>query len=243
MPTHVSIHDVSPLWAREVDAALALCDRAGARAALLVVPDFHGKAPLLSDPAYVSRLRALQAAGHEVYLHGLRHRSEATPGASRAGRLRWLFAQRVVSNGEAEMIGIPAEEGLRRLDEGERVLREAGLRVDGYVAPAWSMPRWLLPALAARGFRYTEDHLRVYDPAGGRARASVVLNWASRSPARLASTVAWCRAAEVARAVLPARIAIHPGDMRYLALRREVERALRRARGDFVETGRRLLDA
>jgi predicted deacetylase len=240
LPTHVSIHDVSPFWAREVDAALSLCDRAGARAALLVVPDFHGKAPLLGDPSYVSRLRALQGAGHEVYLHGFRHRSEpAAPGASRLG---WLFAQRVVSNGEAEMIGIPEEEGLRRLDEGERVLGEAGLRTDGYVAPAWSMPRWLLPALAARGCRYTEDHLRIYDPAGGRARASVVLNWASRSPGRLASTVAWCRVAEVARAVLPARIAIHPGDMRYLALRREIERALRRARGDFIESGRRLLD-
>ncbi len=244
MPTHVSIHDVSPAWAREVGAALALCRAAGVRPALLVVPNYHGQAPLLEDASFVAQLRLLQGEGHEIYLHGLTHRSGARREAgSGAGRLSWLFAQRVVSNGEAEWMGLPPEEGERRLDAGERVLREAGLRTDGCVAPAWSMPRWLLPMLAARGVTYTEDHLRVYDPAHGRSRVSIVLNWASRSPARLLSSASYCRMAEQARALLPVpvRIAIHPTDMHYLFLRREVERALRQARGDFVEKGSQLL--
>jgi uncharacterized protein len=147
----------------------------------------------------------------------------------------------MASGGEAEMSDVDAAEGASRIAEGERVLRDAGLRVDGFVAPAWSMPRWLLPVLAARGFRFTEDHLRVYDPAGRRGRASVVLNWASRSPARLASSLAWCRAAKHARALFPARIAIHPADMRYLALRREVAALLEWAAGDFVARGADLL--
>jgi predicted deacetylase len=249
MTVHVSIHDVSPLWADEVDAALALCDAAGARPALLVVPNFHGRAPLLDDAPFCARLRALQARGHEVYLHGFYHRSAERfdPRLHGAGgardRLAWLFAQRVVSGGEAEMSDVSADEGRARLDEGERVLREAGLRVDGFVAPAWSMPEWLLPTLAARGYHFTEDHLRVYDPARGRSRASVVLNWASRSPARLVSTVAYCRAARHARALWPARIAIHPGDLRYVALRREIERMLVWARGDVVELGTHLMTA
>jgi predicted deacetylase len=241
MPTHVSIHDVSPAWSREFEAALALCHAARVRPALLVVPDFHGRAPLLGDARFVERLRALQADGHEVYLHGYYHRSAAAPeGSARIGRAqkaRWLFAQRLASGGEAEMVGIPPEEGARRLDEGLRVLQAAGLRVDGYVAPAWSMPRWLLPLLAARGIGYTEDHLRAYDPTTGRTCASLVINWASRSPARLLSTVAFCRAAGVLRPYVPARIAIHPGDMLHLLLRREVERTLRRAAGDFVAKG------
>ena len=132
------------------------------------------------------------------------------------------------------MADVSPEEGTRRLEEGERVLGAANLRIDGFVAPAWSMPSWLLPVLAARGYRFTEDHLRIYDPAGQRTRASVVLNWASRSPARLLSSVAWCRAAKHARGLVPARIAIHPADMKFLLLRREIANLLAWAKEDIV---------
>ena len=241
MPTHVSIHDVSPLWSREVGEALALCHRAGVRPALLVVPDMHRRAPLLDHPAFAAELRQLQAEGHEIYLHGLHHRGSDARARSGTTRLSWLVAQRVASSGEAEMVGIAPEEAARRLDTGAGVLDAAGLRMDGYVAPAWSMPRWLLPMLRDRGVRYTEDHFRVYDPARGLARPSLVLNWASRSKGRLLSTVAFCRLADGARRLLPARIAIHPADMNHLLLRREIVRALARARGDFVARGAELL--
>jgi hypothetical protein len=242
LAVHVSIHDVSPAWSAEVEAALAVCHAAGARPALLVVPNFHGRAPLLGDRRFCARLRELQAGGHEIYLHGLLHRSaERYEDASGSSRLAWLFAQRVVSGGEAELSDVAPDEGRSRIEQGEHVLAQAGLRVDGYVAPAWSMPSWLLPLLAERAYRFTEDHLRIYDPAAGRSRASVVLNWASRSPARLLSTLAWCRAAKHARALVPARIAIHPGDMGWLVLRREIERLLDWARGDFVRTGAELI--
>jgi predicted deacetylase len=249
LPVHVSIHDVSPFASEEVEAALEVCHAAGVRPSLLVVPNFHGTSPLLDDAPFCQRLRSLQAGGHEIYLHGLRHQSAARYAGEARGvrRLRdaagWLFAQRVVSGGEAEMRDVALGEGRARIEEGEGVLARAGLRVDGFVAPAWSMPAWLLPLLAERAYRYTEDHLRVYDPAAGQSRPSVVLNWASRSPARLLSTVAWCRAAKYARAFVPARIAIHPGDMRWRVLRREIERLLDWARGDFVSTGAELLRA
>ncbi len=236
MAVHVSIHDVSPSCAHEVEAAIELCAAVGAFPALLVVPDFHGRSPLLGDPRFCERLRELQALGHEVYLHGLLHQSGDAYATSEAGsgRVAWLFAQRIVSAGEAEMADVSPEEGTRRLEEGERVLGAANLRIDGFVAPAWSMPSWLLPVLAARGYRFTEDHLRIYDPAGQRTRASVVLNWASRSPARLLSSVAWCRAAKHARGLVPARIAIHPGDMKFLLLRREIANLLAWAKEDIV---------
>jgi predicted deacetylase len=235
VPVHVSIHDVSPVWVHEVEAALELCNAVGAHPALLVVPNFHGQSPLLDDGRFCERLRELQSRGSEVYLHGFFHRSRARyDGGHGTSRLAWLFAQRIASGAEAEMSDVSPEEGRTLLDEGERVLRAAGLRMDGFVPPAWSMPHWLLPLLAARGCAFTEDHLRVYDPARRSARASVVLNWATRSPARLISTVAWCRAARHARAIVPARIAIHPGDMRFLWLRREIAQMLAWARGDIV---------
>jgi predicted deacetylase len=235
---HVSIHDVSPAWTEEVEEALRLCHAFDVRPALLVVPDFHGRAPLLEAPSFCSRLRDLQAVGHEIYLHGYLHQSRPRyDPASGQSRVAWVIAQRVVSGSEAEMRDVPAAEGQRRIEEGERVLRDAGLRIDGFIAPAWSMPRWLVPWLARHDYRFTEDHVRVFDPAGGRSRASVVLNWATRSPARLASTVAWCRLARHARALFPARIAIHPGDMRPRLVRDEVRRHLAWAHGDVVARG------
>src|SRR4051812_25206302 len=92
----VSIHDVSPAFDREIEDALAACAEAcsgvGAKPALLVVPNFHGKWPLDRYPAFVDRLRELQAAGHEIILHGFFHASD---GGS-------FFAQKIASAGEAE---------------------------------------------------------------------------------------------------------------------------------------------
>ena len=248
MPVHVSIHDVSPAFATEVDVALEMARAAGVRPALLVVPDYHGRAPLADHPRFVERLRALQDDGHEIYLHGYYHRARRwddpstrdTRTGGAVGRLRHAFAQKVVSASEAEFSDVSREEAIARLDAGERMLRDAGLTIAGFVAPAWSMPAWVLSLLAERGYGFTEDHLRIHDPAGRRSRPSVVLNYASRTPARLLSSVAWCRVARPARRVLPARIAIHPADMRYALLRSEVKELLDWASGDFVQTGKAL---
>jgi uncharacterized protein len=242
MPVHVSIHDVSPAWSREIEEALALCDEAGLRPALLVVPNFHGEAPLLDAPPFCERLRGLQARGHEIYLHGFFHQARRDYDPSTGGgRLGWLVAQRVASGGEAEMSDVSRAEARRRVGEGREVLSRAGLRVDGFVAPAWSMPTWLLPLLGDHGFRFAEDHFHVYDPAARRSRASVVINWATRTPGRLVSSLAWCRLAPSAGALLPARLAIHPADMRYLVVRREIERLLRWAKPHAVARGADLL--
>ncbi|MDF2698281.1 MAG: hypothetical protein K0S65_6664, partial [Labilithrix sp.] len=155
-------------------------------------------------------------------------------------RLRHLFAQKVVSASEAEFSDVSREEAIARLDAGEKVLRDAGLTIRGFVAPAWSMPGWVLSLLGERGYHFTEDHLRIHDPARRLSRPSVVLNYASRTPGRLLSSVAWCRLARPARRVLPARIAIHPADMRYALLRSEVASLLNWASGDFVHEGEAL---
>jgi len=217
----VSIHDVSPAFEREIDDALSACAKVDAKPALLVVPNFHGKWPLDRYPAFVDRLRDLSMAGHEIILHGFFHASE---GGS-------FFAQKIASAGEAEFADLSRDEGERRIDDGMKMLADLGLPPAGFIAPAWRMARWVLPALATRGFRYAEDHLHVYDPSSGKRRRSLVLNFASRTPARLWSSVAFVRAATPLRRVMRTRIAIHPGDMRSDFLRGEVGRVLRKSRG------------
>jgi len=248
VPVHVTIHDVSPAWEREVDVALSMAHAAGVRPSLLVVPDFHGRAPLAEYPAYQEKLRVLEKAGHEIYLHGYYHRARAWDDESRAStangsafaRAKHAYAQRIVSGGEAEFSDVSPEEAMQRLDAGEKVLRDAGLTIRGFVAPAWSMPRWVLELLGWRGYTFTEDHVRVYDPAAKRTRPSLVLNFASRTPSRLFSSVAYCRVARPVRRLLPTRIAIHPADMRFALLRHEVESLLAWGKGDFVGTGAEL---
>lgn len=247
MRVHVSIHDVSPLFRPQIELALELAHAAGAKPALLVVPNFHGRSLLTDDDEFCARLRALQADGHEVFLHGFLHasRSEEAPASERNGLapgVRRYFAQRVVSANEAEFSDLSRPEAMERLSAGECILRDAGLRVDGFVPPAWSMPAWLVTVLGARGYTFTEDHLRVYDPAGARSRPSLVLNYASRTPARLLSTVAFCRVATAAPTVVPTRIAIHPADMRFALLRKEMARLLAWGRNGFLLQGRALLD-
>lgn len=243
MPVHVSIHDVTPAWEAEVDAALAACERVGIKPGLLVIPDYHGTWPLEHFPKYMSRLRDWQAAGHEIFLHGYYHKAglgpARTPDAPRG--LSRLWAQKVVSGGEAEFSDIGEAEACRRLDDGEAVLARGGLRPDGFIAPAWSMPAWMHRVLRDRGYRYTEDHLHAYDPAAGVRRTSVVLNYASRTPARLWSSLIYCRAARHARRFVPARVAIHPADMRHDVLRREIDALLRWAADDAIVPARRLV--
>jgi uncharacterized protein len=243
VPVHVSIHDVSPAWSDEVELALRYCENVDVKPALLVVPDFHARWPLRDHPQFSGRLRDLQAHGHEIYLHGYFHKSglsEAAPGDDgKPAGLRRAFAQRIQSGGEAEMSDVSRTEAVRRLDDGERMLRDAGLRIDGYIAPAWSMPKWLLPMLRERDYEFFEDHTHVY----GRhdRRASLVLNYASRTPSKLISSVAFCRLARPARRLFPTRIAIHPADMKRAVLRYEVRSLLAWARGDFVAKGTDLL--
>jgi predicted deacetylase len=245
MPVHVSIHDVSPAWEREVDIALEMTHAAGVKPALLVVPNFHGKAPLDEHPKYVDRLRDLAGSGHEIYLHGYYHRAGmadvAPPQRGLVDRLRHGFAQKIVSASEAELSEVSRDEATARLAAGEQLLRDLGLPIHGFVAPAWSMPRWVIRWLGERGYRFTEDHLRIHDPALSKSRPSVVLNYASRTPARLFSTVAWCRVARPGRRLFPARIAIHPADMRYALLRSEIASLLEWAAGDFVAAGSDLM--
>ncbi len=229
---HVSIHDVSPAWEREVEQALALCAAIGSRPALLVVPDMHHRAALGVHPAYCDRLRALSAAGHEVYLHGYHHVAPPRADDGVGEGVRYFFAQRVVSAGEAEFAALEQRPGEALLDRGLAELRALGLTVEGFVPPAWARRAWLLPALRARAIPFTEDQLFVYQPVTGERRLCPAINYASRTLGRRISSVAYARLARLyPRAGLSVRVAIHPADLRHEVLVRETRALLDWARG------------
>lgn len=207
-----SIHDVSPRFEPAVEQ---LCERLNgllgeAAYAMLVVPDFWDEAPLTRSPRFRSKLRAWSDQGIEMFLHGWNHRD-----AQQHRGLMAAFKARHMTAGEGEFLGLDRAAAARRMNRGRALVEDAiGRPVAGFIAPAWLYGAGALLALRDEGFALAEDHLRVWRPADGAILSrSPVITWASRSRARVRSSVLF---AAVARRILVhspvVRVAVHPGD-------------------------------
>lgn len=218
----LAIHDVSPRSEEAVLRLRALLARSGGGCslALLVVPNYWGQDPIKAGSPFATRLRVWAERGDEIFLHGWFHRDESKH-SSQLDRLRarWMTAS------EGEFLGLGLDEAGKRLRNGRALLEDlTGRPVAGFVAPAWLYGPRTEQALAELGFVLAEDHWRVWNPATGQNLAKgPVITWASRSAARIASSLAWAR---VARGVLArdpvVRIAVHPGDAGVPLLRRSI---------------------
>jgi predicted deacetylase len=218
----VSIHDVSPRFAGEIDRLAALVEsRTGAsRFAMLVVPDFWGEAPIAGDRAFQRRLRGWAAAGAEMFVHGWSHRDPDPKG----------FGAKHMTDGEGEFSGLGRAEALRRMTEARNVVEDAiGRPAAGFIAPAWLYSEGARDALADAGFAMAEDHLRVWHPPSGRILCrGPVITWATRTPLRKASSLLAAAALRRLLARLPAvRLAVHPADTRHPATMASIDKSLK----------------
>ena len=207
-----SIHDVGPKFETAIDTLVDRLERhvGHARFAMLVVPDHWDEAPLSRSPAYQRKLRAWSDAGVEMFLHGWRHRDNSV---HRHGLAR--FRATHMTAGEGEFLGLERDEARRRMQAGRAIVEHAiGRPVAGFIAPAWLYGDGTRAALSDEDFALAEDHLRVWRPSDGRVMArGPVITWASRSRARIASSLAFAKLARATLGVLPTvRIAVHPGD-------------------------------
>jgi predicted deacetylase len=218
----VSIHDVSP---RSESAVDALADRlqrhlGGPQFAMLVIPDHWNEAPIASNAAFHARLRRWADQGIEMFLHGWCHRDE-TPARGGFSRIK---AQHMTA-GEGEFLSLSQDEAARRMRAGKILLEDIlGRPVAGFIAPAWLYGPGALAALDEVGFALAEDHMKVWAPGAPPVDQRVlsrgpVVTWASRSPGRIRSSLAFAALARIALPVLPTlRVAVHPGDVTVPAL-------------------------
>ena len=217
----VSIHDVSPKFAGEVDRLVDLVGArtGGDRFAMLVVPDHWGEAPIARDAAFRRRLRAWAESGIEMFVHGWSHRDPAPQG----------FGARHMTAGEGEFSALDRAEALRRMTEGRALVEEAiGRPAAGFVAPAWLYSAGARDALVEAGFALAEDHMKVWHPPSGRILArGPVITWATRTPLRKASSLL---AASLLRRLLGSfravRLAVHPADTRHPATLASIGKSL-----------------
>jgi uncharacterized protein len=229
-----SIHDVGPRFESEVDR---LVDRLEShvgtgRFAMLVVPDHWGEAPLSAAPAFQARLRRWADSGVEMFLHGWSHRDNSDHADPRTA-----FKARHMTAGEGEFLGLSQAEATRRLRAGRAVVEDAiGRPVAGFIAPAWLYGPGAHAAVAAEHFPLAEDHMQVWNPQSGAVLArGPVITWASRSRARIRSSLAFAAVARVfLQPLRTVRVAVHPGDAHVPALLRSIDATLAAFRGRQV---------
>lgn len=221
-----SIHDVSPRFDGEVSALFEILKRhVDDRVALLVVPNHWGDAPIVPGSPFAAKLRGWAEAGAEIFLHGFYHRDD---GGHEKGSDR--IRARFMTAGEGEFLGLSAQQAASRIDEGKQLIESiTGRPITGFIAPAWLYGQGALEALAERRIAIAEDHMHVWSPATGATLArGPVITWASRTRARLASSL--LAAGLLRHAPLRSlRIGVHPPDIRHPALVSSIEATFRAA--------------
>lgn len=187
--------------------------------ALLVVPNHWGESSIIPGTPFATRLRRLAERGSEIFLHGYFHRDHATHRRI-ADKLRagWLTA------GEGEFLALSRSDAAARIVRGRALLEDiTGRPIAGFVAPAWLYGKGAIQGLRDCAIPIAEDHLRVWSPKDGATLSrSPVITWASRSPARLRSSLV--TAAVLRRAPMSVlRVGVHPSDCRSSRLLRSIE--------------------
>lgn len=176
-----------------------------------------------------------------MFLHGYYH-YDTTPKNERPLRVRIAHAVA----GEGEFAAIEEDEAERRLRDGKALLEDLLERpVDSFVAPAWQYSQGAKAALAKLGFKLAENRMSVWSPANGAVLTkSPVIAYASRSPARRASSLIWSRLSTITmKGCDVVRHALHPNDFNADSLKTEIERSLRDLMRDRqLSTYRRLLE-
>lgn len=206
------LHDVAPCTWRSYLPFVAAVDALGTiPMTWLVVPDFHRRNPLASDPALLGFLDARLERGDELVLHGYQHCDTAP-----APRHPADFLMRRIYTHEAEFYGLSRDQALARLDAGMAVFERHAWPLHGFVAPAWLMSSGTRLALRERPLSYTSSMGHLYRLPDFTALRAPGLVWSARSAWRRGASWMFNRWQETqGRQAQVVRLGLHPVDMHY----------------------------
>lgn len=218
----VTLHDVTPALADECRQLIALCRQRGIVPGLLVVPNWHGEAPLAEHLPFVAWLRTLQAAGAEIFLHGERHDEVGL-------RRSWRDELRALGRTarEGEFLTLRHAEARARIHRGLELFARLGLHPIGFVPPAWLARDEGFRAAADEGLAVSEDEVAIRLLAVNRRIPSPVVRWSARTSFRAHGSVIVARLRARLQADAPVvRVALHPADLRHPACAASIAREL-----------------
>ncbi|MBE3588514.1 MAG: polysaccharide deacetylase family protein [Thermoanaerobacteraceae bacterium] len=217
MYLNVSIHDVTPVFALEIKCLLDFIRRLGVyRGTILVVPDFHGSAPLEPGTPFAAWLRSLAGEGWEMVLHGLTHQEPARrEQTGRGGPLQYLVS-RWYTSGEGEFYRLSGKAARERIERGLAILKGCGIAPAGFIAPAWLLSRESRAVLKDfRDFAFTTTLTGIHHLQSGSFYAVPAVTFSSRSSGRvfLSRLVVPLLAGLAGRRDM-VRLVLHPADAR-----------------------------
>ena len=216
----ISLHDVAPVTQPATEKILLELAHHGVRvSSLLVVPDYHGTGNAAADREFMQWLRDLEAAGHEIVIHGYYHERPRQLNESWRAKL----ITRRYTNGEGEFYDLDYDEAFRRITQARDQFIEAGLRPRGFIAPAWLLNAQGERAVRDAELEYTTRLQTVRDLRSAQNFSARSLVYSTEAAWRRSTSLFWN--ATLARALRMSpllRVSIHPPDRQYPRIWRQI---------------------
>lgn len=230
----VSVHDIAPATRERSARIIDELARVGVSCcSLLVVPNYHQRGSSFAEREFVSWLRRLEASGHEIVVHGYYH---ARPASDRES-FRDRVVTRVYTNREGEFYDLAYDEAFRRISQARDEFRSAGLKPHGFIAPAWLLSAEAEQAARDCDLEYTTRLRSVRDLRHGHTYAARSLVYSVRTPLRRNLSRVWNAALFRRCKFSPLlRISVHPVDIDYPRVWRQITRFVRAAAADRTAT-------
>jgi hypothetical protein len=206
----VSLHDVAPRTQQIASTIISELSAHGVRVcSVLVVPNYHHEGPFAKHREFVTWLRALEADGHEIVIHGFFH--ERPP--QRKETLRDKFMTRFYTQNEGEFYDLGYEEALRRITTARDQFRALGLNPRGFIAPAWLLGNEAEQAVRDAELEYTTRLRSVCDLRSQSIFPARTLVYSVHNTWRRTLSRSWNAALfRLMRTKPLLRISIHPPD-------------------------------
>ncbi|MGB9475005.1 MAG: polysaccharide deacetylase family protein [Candidatus Udaeobacter sp.] len=230
----VSLHDVAPSSQQIADTIISELARRGVGVcSLLVVPDYHHEGLFTKNQQFVSWLRALEADGHEIVIHGYFHERPSSAKES----LYDKFFTRFYTQQEGEFYDLNYEEALRRITTAQEEFRASGLKPRGFVAPAWLLNKNAERAARDAGLEYTTRLHKVCDlRAGGEFAARSIVYSVRKNWRRGISQICNATLFRYLEGKSLLRISLHPPDYSHPPIWRQVTGMIEKGIGSRTAT-------
>jgi uncharacterized protein len=216
----VSVHDVSPYSQAIANKIILELSRREIRiCSLLVVPDYHHQGAAMKDRQFVSWLRDMESAGHEIVIHGYFH--------ERPRRARETLRDRLITQfytqNEGEFYDLDYDKAFQRIKTARDEFRECGLKPRGFVAPAWLLSKEAERAARDAEIEYTTRLRNVCDLRSGQVFAARSLVYSVRNRWRRAASLAWnATLNRFLKTNQLLRLSVHPPDYSHPAIWRQI---------------------
>jgi predicted deacetylase len=216
----VSVHDVAPSTRSTAERIISELGRHGVRVcSALVVPDYHHEGAAMQDRQFVAWLRDLEAAGHEMVIHGYFHERPRQKAETVFDR----FVTQVYTNGEGEFYDLGYDEAFRRIKTAREEFWASGLKPSGFVAPAWLLGPDAERAARDAEMEYTTRLRSVHDLRSSENFPARSIVYSVRNGWRRTTSLLWNAALGRALKHNPLlRISIHPADYSHPSVWRQI---------------------